>query len=236
MEKLKWQIALSFITFFLGFLLLVQFRAQQQLNSANYPTRRVGDLLVLLQETEKARDDLAMKVSELRQQLFDLVEKNSPEMQEEVQKARILAGLTPVVGKGIEITLTESAHPSSGKSTEVTDVYKVQPEDLLTVINELRASGAEAIALNDQRITALSEIRNAGQNILVNNTIINSPFVIQATGNPQVLESSLLMRGGVIDYLKTWQIRTKIEVKNMLKLPPYRGTLRLDYTVIAPEE
>jgi uncharacterized protein YlxW (UPF0749 family) len=59
----------------------------------------------------------------------------------------------------------------------------------LKIVNEMRVSGAEAISVNDERITAMSEIRCAGTTILVNLNKIAPPFVIKATGNPQLLES-----------------------------------------------
>ncbi len=71
----------------------------------------------------------------------------------------------------------------------------IHDEDLLKLVNELKAAGAEAITVNEQRVVASTEIRCAGPTISVNNNRISPPYVIQAIGDPAGLESALKMRG-----------------------------------------
>ena len=67
-------------------------------------------------------------------------------------------------------------------------MYIIHDDDLLRVINELRAAGAEAIAINGERIVAMSEIRCAGPTLSVNNNRSAPPYEIKAIGNPNNLE------------------------------------------------
>ncbi|MGE5556976.1 MAG: DUF881 domain-containing protein [Bacillota bacterium] len=231
MKNRNWHITLTIIAFFLGLGITIQVRTQQELNPANYPLRRAGDLLVMLQNAEKRRDELALEVSELRQKIFALAEENSPGMRTEIEKARVLAGLTPVTGQGIELVLSEEEYAPAEEDSELWNLPGITEEDLWRVVNELRASGAEAIAINGQRITALSEIRDTKRQFVVNGVSINAPFTIQATGNPQTLERALTMSGGLIDALRICRIQARLEVKNKLELPPYQGAIRFYYTM-----
>ena len=64
-------------------------------------------------------------------------------------------------------------------------MYIIHDEDLLRVLNELCAAGAEAISINDQRIVATTEVRCAGPTVSVNNVRSAPPYVIKAIGNPK---------------------------------------------------
>jgi len=77
----------------------------------------------------------------------------------------------------------------------------VRYDDLLKLVNELNAAGAEAIAINDERIIATTEIRNAGNYIVINTNRYSAPFEIKAIGNPDTLEAALKLLGGVADDL-----------------------------------
>ncbi|NMC27442.1 MAG: DUF881 domain-containing protein, partial [Syntrophomonadaceae bacterium] len=102
--------------------------------------------------------------------------------------------------------------------------------DILNIVNEMRASGAEAIAVNDQRITAMSEIRCAGTTILVNWNKVAPPFVIKATGNPQLLESGLSIRGGKLEELKSFGLQTQLVKSDYIEIPAYNGVIKYEYT------
>lgn len=128
---------------------------------------------------------------------------------EELERVRILAGLTPVKGPGI-IARVEDAPPSAIPAGADRQAFVVHDEDLLKIVNELRAAGAEAISVNGQRIVATSEIRCSGPVIRVNNVSVGSPYEIRAIGDPEALKSALTISGGVLDLLKQFNIRVKI--------------------------
>ena len=98
-----------------------------------------------------------------------------------------------------------------------------------TDVNELRAGGAEAIAINDQRLIGTSEIRCSGPTITVNGKVFGAPFVVKAIGDPKTLNSALTMRGGVVDSLKHWGIKVTIKEENEIAIPAFTGTFREEH-------
>ncbi|MGO1341870.1 MAG: DUF881 domain-containing protein, partial [Cellulosimicrobium funkei] len=73
--------------------------------------------------------------------------------------------------------------------------------DLQRVVNALWAGGAEAVAINDQRLTGLSAIRSAGDAVLVDLQPLVGPYRVEAIGDPDAMRTSLL-RSGTSDFLQ----------------------------------
>lgn len=105
----------------------------------------------------------------------------------------------------------------------------VHDEDLLKIVNELRAGGAEAISINDQRIIAISEIRCVGPTININSTRYAPPYVIKAIGNPETLQAALNLKGGIVDTLKFYGIKIDIQTSNNIVVPKYSDPIRFFY-------
>lgn len=223
-------ISVALICVILGFMLAVQFKTTAA-NPENLSIARAQDLTEQLQRTTKERDALADEVALLREKLAQSGKRDQAieALTEELRGANILAGLVPVEGPGIIVTLTDSSQPL--QPTDNPNLYLVHDEDLLRLVNELRAGGAEAIAVNDQRLVSNSEIRCAGPTILVNTTKIAPPFVIKAIGDPQLLESSIRMKGGWLETLETWGIKSQVKVVDKIEIPAYKGSLSFKYAV-----
>ena len=100
-------------------------------------------------------------------------------------------------------------------------------------INELRAAGAEAIAINGERIVAMSEIRCAGPTLSVNNNRSAPPYEIKAIGNPNNLESALKLRGGVLENFKFWGIQADLSQSDDIVIPAFKGRKSFEYAKIA---
>lgn len=227
MKMRPWQISVTLICILLGLFVVVQFRTQSQ--KSRLSTARSEALVGFYEEAEAKRKRLQDQVAQLREELGKAAEVRNVQsgLAAEVQKERVKAGLTEIEGPGVVVTLNDSSRePRPGQSE---DLYLIHDEDLLLVINELLAGGAEGIALNGQRYTSRSEIRCAGPTASINQTRVGAPFVIQAVGDPATLESSIRLRGGVIDALRTWGIQVRIERSDRLLLPAYAGSLQFDY-------
>jgi uncharacterized protein YlxW (UPF0749 family) len=104
------------------------------------------------------------------------------------------AALVPVHGPGISVQLgdaapTQQIDPATGKSLTVPpdDNGRLRDRDLQSVVNALWAAGAEAIAINDERLAPTTTIRAAGEAILVDLRPVASPYTIKAVGDPDVL-------------------------------------------------
>jgi len=213
---------MALVCLLLGIMVAIQFRVNQA-NTQNIPLRRAQDLTVELDTVTKERDALAEEVVKLREKL----NAQSGGVGTELQKANMAAGLLPVHGPGVVVTLNDSSHVL--QPGEDPNLYLIHDEDLLKVVNELRAAGAEAIAINGERLTSTSEIRCAGTTILVNVTKIAPPFVITAIGDPETLERALRIKGGWLQTLEFWGINAQIEKSSDVKIPAYKGSLKFEY-------
>jgi uncharacterized protein YlxW (UPF0749 family) len=107
----------------------------------------------------------------------------------QLDRDQLLAGQTAAVGPGLEVTLTEpppasaTSQPGRGGSIPIGAGNILTDRDVRSVVNELWADGAEAISVNDVRLTPTSAIRFAGEAVLVDFAPITSPYQIRAIGN-----------------------------------------------------
>lgn len=225
--KQEARISIALVCIVLGFMVAVQFKTTAA-NPGDLSTLRVQDLTLQLDKVSKERDALAEEVASMREQLKEGSEDRAAEvLRQQLAKANLLAGLEAVEGPGVVVTLADSAQPL--QPGENPNLYLVHDEDLLKVVNELRAAGAEAVCINEQRLVATSEIRCAGTTILVNTTKIAPPFVIKAIGDPAVLESSLRIKGGWLETLEIWGIKSQVQRVETVQVPAYRGSLAFRY-------
>ena len=104
------------------------------------------------------------------------------------------------------------------------NAYLVHAEDLLAVVNELHAAGAEAVSINGQRMVGRSAISCAGSIVMVNGVRVAAPFEIKAVGEADVLDSALRFPGGVVDNLSPWGIEISIRKETMVEVPAYTQT------------
>lgn len=145
-------------------------------------------------------------------------------MKTSLEHSKLLAGLTTVKGEGVVIILQDSTD-----STVSVEAGLVHDTDIISIVNELRAAGAEAISVNGERILATTAIRCVGPTIQVNGTKVASPFHIKAIGNAKYLESALNIRGGVVDNLRAYGILVEIATSDGIVIDKYDETLVLKY-------
>lgn len=136
-------------------------------------------------------------------------------MKEENEMFGLLAGATNLKGEGVVVTL------SDGTTTDTI----VHDSDVLTVVNELKAAGAEAISVNGQRIISTSAIRCVGPVIQVNYQKVAAPFEIKAIGKAEYLESALNIKNGIVDMLKGLGVGVTTSRSSEVKIPKYEGSL-----------
>lgn len=100
------------------------------------------------------------------------------------QRLEVRTGYIPVRGPGVRFKVASA--PGAEPNDEVRD------SDLALLVDGLFTAGAEAIAINDQRIVALGGIRNTNRAIHVNGRPLTPPYVIEAIGNPGTLQARFL--------------------------------------------
>lgn len=140
----------------------------------------------------------------------------------------VLAGAVTVHGPGVKLVVNDAKDTSAGgdgdarSTTGFSDTGRVRDRDMQRVVNGLWESGAEAISINGQRLTALSAIRAAGDAILVDNRPLVPPYTVFAVGDGRQLSSRFQDSSDGL-YLNALQesygIRTALSVEDDLRLP-----------------
>lgn len=221
MRHERWAIGL--VSVLLGFMVVSQYRMTQHTVDDSIRLQRAGDLALQLHEVETERDNLLQQLDAIKAQ--GTVEG----VKAENDQLLFRAGLTNVAGPGVLVTISDSQAPIAKGDNP--NLYLIHDEDMLRVVNELRAGGAEAIAVNDERLLGTSELRCSGPTITINGKAHGAPFVVKAIGDPETLSSALTLRGGVVDSLKHWGIQVDIQKVPDLAIPAYTGNLKKEHLV-----
>ena len=145
-------------------------------------------------------------------------------MTEELNAASVLAGLVDLKGEGVVVTIHDSTSSSPDLSSEAGLVHDT---DLVAIVTELKAAGAEAISINGQRIIATTPIRCVGPTIQINSVKVAAPYYIKAIGNSQYLESALNIKGGIVTSLRRYGITIEITRQDDIKIDKYDGNFKL---------
>ncbi|SDO81145.1 Uncharacterized conserved protein YlxW, UPF0749 family [Actinacidiphila guanduensis] len=140
----------------------------------------------------------------------------------------LMAAATPAQGPGVKLVVDDAAEASEGgtggprESDSFSDTGRVRDRDMQHVVNGLWSSGAEAVSINGQRLTALSAIRAAGQAILVDNKPLVPPYTVLAIGDGKKL-STAFRHSADGEYLHvlqtTYGIRASVSVQSHIELP-----------------
>lgn len=215
------RIAIAVVSMIVGVMLVTQYRMTQTIAEGNINLQRSGELALKINSLQEER-------AGLKKQIATMKEEGSLEgTKEENRLLSLRASLVDVEGPGVVLTITDSKTPV--KNGENPNLYLIHDEDMLRIVNELRAAGAEAISINDQRLIGTSEIRCSGPTVTVNGKIFAPPFMIKAIGDTKTLHSALTMRGGVVESLKYWGIEVKIQDEDHVIVPAYDGTIKQNY-------
>ncbi|MGD0621850.1 MAG: DUF881 domain-containing protein [Thermacetogeniaceae bacterium] len=208
----KWRTPVLIVFLLLGVLISVQFHAQQIFRS-DLSLQSTDDLTLILKGLQDKRANLEKELQDLEQQQQALNSDTTNgaslarNLTKESNQLEIAFGLIPVKGPGITVTIPPDSNI----------VYL----DLVDIINELWSSQAEAISINDQRITAWTTIywNKEKMTITVNGADITFPCTIKAIGNPDTLEAGLRLLGGVLDNLAVYKIYPVVQRSSELDLP-----------------
>lgn len=205
--RLKQSLAPAAVALLLGLIIALQVKTQvkvqQTIREARVSEERIAQLLAVNSE----RNQL---LTELRRIKEDMAQAR---LHDELILELTSAGLLPVEGPGVTVTLADlSGAPASAR--------QVAAKDILLVVNELRASGAEAIAVNGVRVTTWLRIQRAPRSgsLVIGDTTVEGPVVIHAVGDTALMTASLNMRGGIVQQLVPW-IYVSVGKSDKLAIP-----------------
>lgn len=219
-------IAIGIALFFLSLMLVAQMKTISNTEEVLQGKReaQLSDDLVNLQRNY---NELKEKYNENQQVVEEYQNSSSTNnsliasMKNQIDYLSLMSGTTDVKGEGVILTLSDGETPTNTSTRTDTLVHD---SDVLTVVNELKAAGAEAISVNGQRIIATSAIRCVGPVIQVNYQKVAAPFEIKAIGNAQYLESAMNIKNGVVDMLKELGVGVSVSREKEIEIPKYDGT------------
>ena len=233
-----WQVTLGFALLALGFLIAAQLAAQGP--RVRYTTQERTPLVETATELQRQQDELRRRVTELREAIAKLEEQGQGttqlvrELNSELEKARIAAGLIPLEGSGIVLQLDDSSLPVPEGADE--SDYLVTARDIRTVIAELWLAGAEAISVNGERVTVSTGVLDIGHTILVNSAYLSPPYQVSAIG-PGDLIDQLGLSEGWRDFIQTRRGTFGLDVSfaepAVVDIPAFAGSLTLRASRIA---
>ena len=234
-----WQITL--LSSVLGGLLALSLKTQDRIRGeqigGQVPSMRINELAAQYGSIRESNVQQKKQIADLQANLSKYQKAAEDEsgtaklLSKDLQKANILSGLVAVSGPGVVVTLRDSKNPppkpadmSNESYIELAKFYLIHDQDVQMVLNELKASGAEAIAVNDQRVVSTTAVRCVGPVVMVNNVQTNgSPVKISAVGDPETLMSALTMTNGVRDKFLNDPSMFSIDKVKSITLPAYAG-------------
>jgi uncharacterized protein YlxW (UPF0749 family) len=215
----------------LGATVLVVIAGVQAHRSAPDASRSRDRLVASVQAHGRSVDALQKQLDRLRTETTDLRDvalassAAGERLAGRLAAQELAAGTVAVTGPGLRVTLDDAA---SGEN-------RVLDRDLQATVNALWAAGAEAIAVDGQRMTAQSAIRQAGDAVLVNFEPVTAPYDVAAVGDPVGLETafgSSATAGRMRAYAQLYGLRFHYARAGSLHLPPAPG-LTLRYAHVA---
>lgn len=206
-EKIILSISIGCAALILTMVMFTQFKTIEYTDIVALETMREAELRSELaswkskyEEAEAKMEDTNQKITEYQTQISS--EQNAKELlRQELIESQKTLGYTDVKGEGIIITL------ENGKEPEET----IDRFDLISLINELKLAGAEAISINDERVIFKTDIALPTSEIfLINSKRISGPYIIKAIGEMKYLESAITIKNGYLDQRKTERKKSEL--------------------------
>lgn len=197
----------------LGFIIALQFKSITESDKSNNQTTTLSDYQAQIIALSDKVELLESENKDLEKKL-SLIESGTNEeqiakLESELSEIKRFAGLTRVVGEGVHITV------------KFADEDKIQTAAaaIQMLINEIKAANAEAIAINEERLTAMSEVRVVNNYLVVNGKTYTQPIDISVIGKQSSVNSTLEMPGGIVSILEkkydaniTWEDVSEINI------------------------
>jgi len=227
----SWQITLAAALLALGFLVAVQI--QSQAPRARYSTQERPPLVETALQLSDRQEALKGSIVDLRGQIQALENDIAAEdaavatLNGQLNEARLLAGLVGLAGPGVGLQLDDTAGPLP-PDANASD-YRVQAEDLRDLLTALWLSGASAVAINGERVTALTAIVDIGGTVLVNSAYLAPPYIVIAIGEADLYDeliASDALRRLLELRVQPFGLQLSAGPLDDVQVPAYAGSVR----------
>ncbi len=149
----------------------------------------------------------------------------------EVAGVRDAAGMTPVSGSGLVVTLDDSPLETPPEGIDANQLV-VHQQDIQAFVNALWAGGAQAVSLQDQRLISTTGVKCVGNTVVLEGVPYSPPYRIEAVGEPDQMYAALDSSPGVEGYrafVEAVSLGLLVETSDDLELPAYEGRPALEY-------
>lgn len=226
MTRTRIRASLAVVLALVGFLTLVASNGVKQAKRGA-ESRRAG-LVKLINTRQGEVESLGKELVRLRADVAEARRRLSATSADEARHLRdvqMSAGTAAVSGPGVEVRLSDSRREV--RSDDDRDSLAVHDVDLQLVVNALWAAGAEAVAVNGQRLVSTSPIRAAGETITVNFRPLVPPYKVEAIGadRKEFERSELAQR--FRRWAEDYGLGFSVKARGDIDLPGYLGTLQL---------
>jgi len=222
-----------------GFLLISSARIANGDDIRSDRPSRLRDLVAeVARDVEQNQQNLANTQSQIDEISNSAEGLLAQRIAKEIQELAPIAGLTPLSGEGLLVTLSDAPalDPNSplGITTNVNDLI-IHQEDVQAVVNALWAGGAQGISIMGQRIISTSAVRCVGNTLLLHGKVYSPPFKIEAVGDQTQMRDSLKNDINVAvlqDYVDVFGLVYTLEDVPNLELNPYEGPITINNPAI----
>jgi uncharacterized protein YlxW (UPF0749 family) len=231
-------LVLTLCALVLGALLVAQLQAEAPRAPAEIDTRP-GLAASTIQRLEAEQADLKRAIKDARERLSALgrnatsADARHAELSAELEREKVLAGVVPLAGRGLQVALDDSATTKLPADADPSN-YIVHEYQLRDVLNLLWASGAEAVSLNGERIVATTSVYCVGSTILVNDTRLSPPYVFLAIGDPAPLEAALNSPSNLKALkarVKSYGVQLVVARQSSIDVPAYTGSFDVKHVL-----
>ncbi|MEA2578373.1 MAG: hypothetical protein QOD78_1961 [Chloroflexota bacterium] len=230
----SWQVTLGVALLGLGFLVAAQLASEGP--RVRYTTQERSPLVETATDLQTDQEALKASILDLRTKIQAAEQAGQgsaalvKDLNDQLQSARIAAGLIPLTGSGIVLQIEDSQEPADPEGN-MQDLL-VGARDLRTIVEEMWQAGAEAVAVNGERMTPTTAVIDIGPSILVNSAYLAGPYQVTAVG-PDDLYARLSASPGFVDFIRAraeaWGLRVSIAEPDSVDMPAFAGTVTLRY-------
>ena len=217
-----------------GLLVSVQWRTQQE--RSELTVRYNAPLLDAANSLQNEQNTLKAQLADLRKQLDDIQlgaasqSTASRDLQARVEELRSAAGLTQKSGDGVTITLDDArATTTPGANVDKAICHST---DLTDIVNVAWRGGAQAIAINGERVVGSTSVYCVGSTIMVNGTLMSPPFAVLVIGSQNDLLSAYddpRELGDIKQRRDVYGLGFRVTRSSAIAVPPYGGALNVRY-------
>ncbi len=228
-----WEITLFLALVSLGFLIAAQVRSETP--RVRYTSQERAPLIETALGLQAQQKSLQAQILDLRSRIAsaEVATQGSSTIATQLNaalfQARLAAGLTALEGNGLVVQLEDA--PQVSQAAPNADLL-VTGRDVRTVVEELWLAGAEAVAVNDERVVSTTSIIDIGGSLLVNSAYVEPPYQVKAVG-PADMYAQLAASASWVDFVASRAgqdgIRVAIAEPADLLVPAYAGSVSIRY-------